>query len=65
MLTFINYPTRFDSRDMMAALKGSGIVCPNLKDYAWRLWDYWSVTSIPTCTSIAPCAVPLAARWFW
>jgi NAD(P)-dependent dehydrogenase (short-subunit alcohol dehydrogenase family) len=22
-------------------LKGSGIECPNLKDYAWVLWDYW------------------------
>ncbi|MEO8123102.1 MAG: SDR family NAD(P)-dependent oxidoreductase, partial [Burkholderiales bacterium] len=22
-------------------LKGSGIECPNLRDYAWRLWDYW------------------------
>ena len=41
MLTFVNYPTRFDSREMTAALKGSGISCPNLKDYAWRLWDYW------------------------
>ncbi|MGA0609523.1 SDR family oxidoreductase [Caldimonas sp. KR1-144] len=41
MLTFINYPTRFDCRETTAALKGSGIVCPNLHDYAWRLWDYW------------------------
>ncbi|WP_353091311.1 SDR family oxidoreductase [Methylibium sp.] len=41
MLTFVNYPTRFDCRDTQAALKGSGIACPNLKDYAWRLWDYW------------------------
>ncbi|QAZ40013.1 short chain dehydrogenase [Methylibium sp. Pch-M] len=41
MLTFVNYPTRFDCRDAQAALKGSGIECPNLKDYAWRLWDYW------------------------
>nr|WP_315463729.1 SDR family oxidoreductase [uncultured Rhodoferax sp.] len=41
MLTFINYPTRFDCRDSLAMLKGSGIECPNLKDYAWRLWDYW------------------------
>jgi NAD(P)-dependent dehydrogenase (short-subunit alcohol dehydrogenase family) len=41
MLTFVNYPTRFDSRDTEAALKGSGIAVPNLKDYAWRLWDYW------------------------
>ena len=41
ILTFINYPTRFDSRDTQAILKGSGIAVPNLKDYAWRLWDYW------------------------
>jgi NAD(P)-dependent dehydrogenase (short-subunit alcohol dehydrogenase family) len=41
MLTFINYPTRFDDRDTQKALKGSGIACPPLKDYAWRLWDYW------------------------
>ena len=41
MLTFVNYPTRFDSRNMTAALKGPGIACPNLKDYAWCVWDYW------------------------
>ena len=41
MMTFVNYPTRFDCRDTLAMLKGSGVECPNLKDYAWRLWDYW------------------------
>jgi hypothetical protein len=41
MLTFVNYPTRFDCRETVTALKGSGVECPNLKDYAWRLWDYW------------------------
>ena len=41
MMSFVNYPTRFDCRETTAALKGSGINCPNLKDYAWRLWDYW------------------------
>ena len=41
MFTFINYPTRFDCRQTTEALKGSGITCPNLHDYAWRLWDYW------------------------
>ena len=41
ILTFVNYPTRFDCRETLAALKGSGIECPNLNDYAWRLWDYW------------------------
>ena len=41
ILAFVNYPTRFDCRETLAALKGSGITCPNLNDYAWRLWDYW------------------------
>ena len=41
ILNFVNYPTRFDSRETQAALKGTGIQAPNLKDYAWRLWDYW------------------------
>jgi NAD(P)-dependent dehydrogenase (short-subunit alcohol dehydrogenase family) len=41
MFTFINFPTRYDRRELDAALKGSGIECPNLKDYAWVLWDYW------------------------
>lgn len=41
LFEFINYPTRFDCRETTAALKGSGIACPRLDDYAWRLWDYW------------------------
>jgi NAD(P)-dependent dehydrogenase (short-subunit alcohol dehydrogenase family) len=41
ILTFVNYPTRFDSREAQAILKPAGIEVPNLKDYAWRLWDYW------------------------
>ncbi|MFM7533951.1 MAG: SDR family oxidoreductase [Rubrivivax sp.] len=41
IFTFVNYPTRFDRRGTDAALEGSGIECPNLHDYAWRLWDYW------------------------
>jgi NAD(P)-dependent dehydrogenase (short-subunit alcohol dehydrogenase family) len=41
MFTFINFPTRYDRRELDAALKGSGIECPNLRDYAWVLWDYW------------------------
>ena len=41
VMTFINFPTRYDCRDTLAALKGSGIECPGLRDYAWVLWDYW------------------------
>jgi NAD(P)-dependent dehydrogenase (short-subunit alcohol dehydrogenase family) len=41
LMQFVNYPTRFDNRDTFAALKGSGIACPHLDDYADRIWDYW------------------------
>jgi NAD(P)-dependent dehydrogenase (short-subunit alcohol dehydrogenase family) len=41
ILTFINYPTRFDCRETLRALKGSDIAVPPLDTYAWRLWDYW------------------------
>ena len=41
ILTFVNYPTRFDCRDAQAALKGTGIAVPPFESYAWRLWDYW------------------------
>ena len=41
IFTFLNWPTRYDRRELDAALKGSGIECPNLHDYAWVLWDYW------------------------
>jgi len=41
VMKFITYPTRFDTREVERALKGSGIVVPKLDGYAWRLWDYW------------------------
>ncbi len=41
VLGFINYPVRFDCRDTLKALEGTGIAVPELESYAWRLWDYW------------------------
>jgi NAD(P)-dependent dehydrogenase (short-subunit alcohol dehydrogenase family) len=41
IMTFVNYPTRFDCREAERALQGSGIEVPRLDTYAWRLWDYW------------------------
>jgi NAD(P)-dependent dehydrogenase (short-subunit alcohol dehydrogenase family) len=38
---FINWPTRYDNRDTVKALKGSGIAVPHLESYASKLWDYW------------------------
>jgi NAD(P)-dependent dehydrogenase (short-subunit alcohol dehydrogenase family) len=41
VLKWINWPTRYDSRETVKALKGSGIAVPPLPTYAARLWDYW------------------------
>ncbi|CAN7454336.1 SDR family oxidoreductase [Pseudoduganella sp. LjRoot289] len=41
LMTFVNYPTRFDNRDTAQALKGTGIACPPLEQYAAPVWDYW------------------------
>jgi NAD(P)-dependent dehydrogenase (short-subunit alcohol dehydrogenase family) len=38
---FINWPTRYDNRETVKALKGSGIAAPALDTYAPKLWDYW------------------------
>jgi short-subunit dehydrogenase len=47
MLSYVNYPTRFDSSNTQAALKGSGISVPPLETYADRVWDYWERTLDP------------------
>jgi NAD(P)-dependent dehydrogenase (short-subunit alcohol dehydrogenase family) len=38
---YMDYPATFDATDAQAALAGSGITCPPLHDYAWKVWDYW------------------------
>jgi len=40
-LEFLNYPTRFDSRETERVLKGTGIEVPRLSDYAPAIWDFW------------------------
>ncbi len=41
VLTYVDYPTRFDCREAQAALEGSGIAVPPLETYADKIWDYW------------------------
>src|SRR6185369_13471890 len=41
VLTYVDYPTSFDSKNTQKALKGSGIEVPPLESYANRVWDYW------------------------
>jgi NAD(P)-dependent dehydrogenase (short-subunit alcohol dehydrogenase family) len=38
---FMDYETRYDSRDTRRALEGSGIEVPRLPSYSAKIWDYW------------------------
>lgn len=41
VMSFINYPTRFDARETERVLQGTGIEVPRLPDYSPVIWDYW------------------------
>jgi thioester reductase-like protein len=41
VLSYIDYPSDYDSRDAQRALEGTGISVPALEGYADRLWDHW------------------------
>jgi NAD(P)-dependent dehydrogenase (short-subunit alcohol dehydrogenase family) len=40
-LKYMDYPASFDATRATEALSGTGIACPPLHQYAWRVWDYW------------------------
>jgi NAD(P)-dependent dehydrogenase (short-subunit alcohol dehydrogenase family) len=40
-LRYLGNRARLGSRNAQAALAGSGIQCPPLHSYAWKIWDYW------------------------
>ena len=40
-LEYMDYPCTFDATRATQALEGTGIACPPLHTYAWRIWDYW------------------------
>lgn len=41
VVSFLNYPTRFDSRETERVLNGTGIEVPRLPSYAPVIWDFW------------------------
>ncbi|WP_148863240.1 SDR family oxidoreductase [Marinobacter fonticola] len=41
VMSFVNYPTRFDARETERVLKGTNIQVPRLTDYSAVIWDYW------------------------
>jgi thioester reductase-like protein len=40
-IRYVDNRARFPSDRARAALEGSGIACPPLHTYAWRIWDHW------------------------
>src|SRR5579864_4125708 len=40
-LRYVSNRARFTCDRTVAALEGSGVACPPLHTYAWKVWDYW------------------------
>jgi NAD(P)-dependent dehydrogenase (short-subunit alcohol dehydrogenase family)/thioester reductase-like protein len=40
-LAYVSNRTRYTSTNTQEALAGSGISCPPLHAYAWKVWDHW------------------------
>lgn len=40
-VAYVQNRTTFPAQEAQAALEGSGIECPPLHSYAWKIWDYW------------------------
>jgi len=41
VLPFVNWRSSFDTRETQAALARTDIQCPPLREYVWKIWDYW------------------------
>jgi NAD(P)-dependent dehydrogenase (short-subunit alcohol dehydrogenase family) len=40
-LQYVSNRARFPCDAAQAALRGTGVSCPPLNTYAWKVWDYW------------------------
>ncbi len=40
-LRYVTNRARFTCEKAAAALAGTGVACPPLHSYAWKVWDYW------------------------
>ncbi len=40
-LRYVSNRARFTCEKAQAALEGTGVACPPLHSYAWKVWDYW------------------------
>ncbi len=40
-LQYVSSRARFPCDNALKALEGTGVSCPPLQSYAWKVWDYW------------------------
>jgi NAD(P)-dependent dehydrogenase (short-subunit alcohol dehydrogenase family) len=40
-LQYVSNRAKFTCDKGLAALQGTGVECPSLHTYAWKIWDYW------------------------
>ena len=40
-IRYVSSRARFTCDNTLAALDGSGVTCPPLSSYAWKVWDFW------------------------
>ncbi|HUY75103.1 MAG TPA: SDR family oxidoreductase [Candidatus Dormibacteraeota bacterium] len=40
-LRYVSNRARFTCENTVQALEGTGVACPPLHTYAWKVWDYW------------------------
>jgi NAD(P)-dependent dehydrogenase (short-subunit alcohol dehydrogenase family) len=40
-LRYVSNRARFTCENALAALEGTGVACPPLHTYAWKVWDHW------------------------
>jgi NAD(P)-dependent dehydrogenase (short-subunit alcohol dehydrogenase family)/thioester reductase-like protein len=49
----MDFAASFDATNATEALRGSGIACPPLHQYAWRVWDHWERHLDPELPTLA------------
>jgi NAD(P)-dependent dehydrogenase (short-subunit alcohol dehydrogenase family) len=61
-VAYVSNRATFPCERAQAALAGSGIECPPLRRYAWRIWDHWERHLDPEVLTEANLRAALAGR---
>jgi NAD(P)-dependent dehydrogenase (short-subunit alcohol dehydrogenase family) len=61
-VAYLGSRATFPADNAQAALAGSGIACPPLRHYAWKVWDHWERHLDPEALTPANLRAALAGR---